>query len=429
MLLSGAILESLGQTLPVSIDLDLGRMSRLLKALGSPQRYIPPVIHVAGTNGKGSVIAFLRQIFEEAGYTVHVYTSPHLVRYNERIRIGGKLICDKELATLLKTCIRINKRRPITLFEIITATAFLAFRHNPADVTLLETGLGGRLDATNLIGKPEVSVVTPISIDHEYYLGRGIKRIANEKAGILKRGQPVVLAKQVPVASQVIENIARKRSCTLWRCGKEWSVIHRSFSSVFESVLNRRMLPIPNMVGLHQRDNAAVAVATLDLLAQFRVSDRAVWSGLTNTSWPARFQLLKSGPLTNIIGVDAKIWIDGGHNEAAGGVLADIIKLNLGGGPVCLVLGMLRTKSPEDFMKPLCSYAEKVYAVTIDEKSGLSAKELAGRIQKLRVDTASAGSLAEALRSASSEGYKNIVVCGSLYLAGQALSENQQEVN
>lgn len=423
-----SIFESLGQNFPVSIDLNLGRMSLLLKALGSPQRYIPPVIHVAGTNGKGSVIAFLRRIFEEAGYTVHVYTSPHLVRYNERIRIGGQLICDKELDVLLQTCIRINKRRPITFFEIMTAAAFLAFRQNPADLTLIETGLGGRLDATNLIARPEISVLTPISIDHEFYLGRGISRIANEKAGILKRGRPVVFAKQTTLASRVIQKTARKRRCKLWRFGEEWSVIHRRYNSIFKSQRNRRMLPVPNMVGLHQRDNAAVAVATLDLLGQFRVSDRAVWAGLSSARWPARFQLLKCGPLTNILGPDVKIWVDGGHNEAAGKVLADVIKANLGDGPVCLVLGMLRTKSPEDFIKSLRSYVDKIYAVTVDEEAGLSAEELSQRVQKLSVDIVSNHSLVEALRRAYSEGYRKIIVCGSLYLAGTALSENQEEV-
>jgi dihydrofolate synthase/folylpolyglutamate synthase len=425
----GPVFEFLGEILPVSIDLNLGRMSLLLKALGSPHRYMPPVVHVAGTNGKGSVIAFLRSILEEAGYRVHVYTSPHLVRYNERIRLSGRLISDEELNAILKTCLRINRQRPITFFEITTAAAFLAFSQNSADLTLIETGLGGRLDATNLIGRPEVSVLTPISIDHEHYLGQGVKSIAKEKAGILKSGQPAVIARQTAVGSRVIKRVAMKKGSPLWRHGREWTVRHRNFGSIFESLSNRWILPIPGMLGLHQRDNAAVAVATLDLLGKFPVSHRAIWLGLSRTKWPARFQLLRPGPLRKFIRDDVSVWVDGGHNGAAGKALADIIRHDFGGGPVRLIMGMLRTKSPGDFIKPLLPYTEKIYAITIEEEAGLTETELAEQLQKIGAPVVLGGSLAYALQCASSEGSRPVVVCGSLYLAGRALSENNEELS
>ena len=428
-MLSERVFDLLGETIPVSIDLNLGRMSRLLKALGSPQRYMPPVIHVAGTNGKGSVIAFLRSILEEAGYRVHVYTSPHLIRYNERIRVNGRLILDDELSVILKTCLRINRQRPITFFEITTAAAFLAFSQNAADLTLIETGLGGRLDATNLIEKPAVSVLTPISIDHEHYLGKGVKHIAKEKAGILKQGRPAVLAKQTPLASQVVERVASRKGSPLWRHGYEWTVRHMNYGSIFDSLSNRRLLPLPGMKGMHQRDNAAVAVATLDLLGQFPVSDRAIWLGLSSAIWPARFQLLRPGPLTKSMGGDGRVWVDGGHNGAAGKALADIIRVNFGGGPVRLIMGMLRTKSPGDFIRPLLPYIEKIYTITLEEEAGFTDVELAEHLKQIGAPAVLGGSLARALQCAASVGSRKVVVCGSLYLAGRVLSENNEELD
>ena len=428
-MLSERAFDLLGETIPVSIDLNLRRMSRLLKALGSPQRYMPPVIHVAGTNGKGSVIAFLRSILEEAGYRVHVYTSPHLIRYNERIRVNGRLILDDELSVILKTCLRINRQRPITFFEITTAAAFLAFSQNAADLTLIETGLGGRLDATNLIERPEVSVLTPISIDHEYYLGRGVKHIAKEKAGILKEGRPAVLASQTPLGSQVIERMATRKGSPLWRHGHEWTVRHMNFGSIFESLSSRWVLPVPGMMGIHQRDNAAVAVATLDLLDQFPVSHRAIWRGLSSAMWPARFQLLRSGPLTKFVGDKGHVWVDGGHNGAAGKALADIIRADFGGGPVRLIMGMLRTKSPSDFIKPLLPYIEKIYTITLEEEAGFTEVELAEQLKQIGAPAVLGGSLARALQCAVSVGSRKVVVCGSLYLAGRVLSENNEELD
>ena len=425
---SHSVLEIFDETLPVSIDLNLARMARLLRALGSPQRYMPPAVHVAGTNGKGSVIAFLRSMLEEGGYKVHVYTSPHLVRYNERIRLGGRLIEDEELQRFLKICTRVNQGRPITFFEITTAAAFLAFSQTPADICLIETGLGGRLDATNLIKWPEVSILTPISIDHEFYLGQGIKRIAKEKAGILKRGRPAIVSKQRPESSRVLERAARKIGAPLWRYGCEWQVSHRKFGSVFQSLSSRRLLPLPGLLGLHQRDNAAVAVAALDLLDRFPVSASAVRQGICRVKWPARFQVLGPGSLKKLVGQSTNIWVDGGHNASAGEALADAIRLNFGGDPVRIILGMLQTKSPAEFIAPLLPCIEKVYPITLDAEAGLTEAALATQLREAGAPVLCSGSLEAAVQHAGAEGVKNIVVCGSLYLAGQVLSMNGEHI-
>ena len=424
--MSEPIFESLSMGFPLSIDLTLGRVSRLLKALGTPQRYMPPVIHVAGTNGKGSIIAFLRSILEEAGYNVHVYTSPHLIRYNERVRVSGKLLSDYELELLIQDCIRINKERSITFFEIMTAAAFLAFSRSSADLTLIETGLGGRLDATNLIENPAVSVITPISIDHEQHLGKGIRRIATEKAGILKTGCPVVVAKQRSTGLSVIEASARKKGVPLWRYGVEWQVRHMSFGSVFDSFATRRILPVPHMLGMHQRDNAATATAALDLLEGFPVSNRDVWLGILSTKWPGRFQLLGVGPLTNLVDDRVRIWVDGGHNGAGGEVLANLIKVNLRNNSVGLIIGMLATKSPEDFIKPLAPHVQNICAIGFDKAVAFDKMELAQRLLAVGIYSKTEDSLSSAIQYLSKEGCKNVIICGSLHLAGQALSQNDE---
>ena len=297
------LLQRLERLHPKFIDLTLERLLRLLIKLDNPHLKLPQVIHIAGTNGKGSTLSFIKQILIEHNYKVHCYISPHLESIEERFVISNRNITKRKLYKAIKYVELINNNEPITFFEITTAAAFLAFSQNAADLTLVETGLGGRLDATNLIERPEVSVLTPISIDHEHYLGRGVKHIAKEKAGILKKGRPAVLARQTPLGSQVIERIASRKGSPLWRYGCEWTVRHMSFGSIFESLSSRRILPVPSMLGMYQRDNAAVAVATLDLLlGQFPVSNHAIWHGLSSAIWPARFQLLRLGPLTKFIG-------------------------------------------------------------------------------------------------------------------------------
>tara|TARA_B100000686_G_scaffold355201_1_gene471006 strand:+ start:2700 stop:3731 length:1032 start_codon:yes stop_codon:yes gene_type:complete len=342
--------------------------------------------------------------------------------------LGGQLIADQDLDSFLKTCIRLNRRRPITFFEITTAAAFLAFSQTPADVCLIETGLGGRLDATNLIERPALSILTPISIDHEFYLGPGLNRIAKEKAGILKRGRPAIVAKQMSASSRVLEWAARKKGVPLWRHGCEWKVSHRRFGSIFQSLSSRRMLPLPGLMGLHQRDNAAVAVAALDFLDQFPVSDRAVRRGICRVKWPARFQVLGRGALTNLVRSSTNIWVDGGHNAAAGEALADAIRFNFGSSSVHVILGMLQTKSPAEFIGPLLPYIETVYPVGLDAEAGLTEPALAAQLKEVGAPVLRRGSIEAAIQQAGSDKVENIVVCGSLYLAGQVLSMNNEYI-
>ena len=404
-------------------------MARLLALLGHPERRLPLVVHVAGTNGKGSVIAFLRSVLEAAGYRVHVYTSPHLVRFNERIRIAGQLIKDAELEVLLELCARANEGKPITFFEMTTAAAFVAFARTPANVVLVETGLGGRLDATNLIARPYLTVLTPISIDHQYYLGRGLVQIAAEKAAILKPGRPAVIGVQAQSASRVITRAARARGTPLWRQNYEWRLRHHEFGTVFESTSTRRLLPVPSLIGAHQRNNAGLAVAALDQMPDFAVSNSAVRAGLTRVQWPARLQQLALGPLTRFVPSNVQLWVDGGHNAAAGTVLADAVRTRFRARPLRLVVGMLRNKSPEAFLAPLIPFVEHFWGVPIiGEDNSISAADLAACARRLGLLAEPAPDLKTAVKAASATA-SYVLICGSLYLAGQVLSANNEMPN
>ena len=418
------LLGRLRELFPLSIDLSLGRIARLLALLGRPDRHLPPVVHVAGTNGKGSVIAFLRAILEAAGYRVHVYTSPHLVRFNERIRLGGRLIEDEELEELLKDCIRANRGNPITFFEITTAAAFVAFARVPADVVLIETGLGGRLDATNLITQPYLTILTPISIDHQFHLGRRLMQIATEKAAILKSHCPAIVGAQTQSALRVITRVAHARAAPLWRQNYEWRLRHRAFGTVFESTAARRLFPIPGLVGNHQRDNAGIAVASLDQMPEFTVLDSALRVGLTQVEWPARLQLLASGSLTRNVPLDVQLWVDGGHNAAAGTALADAVRKHLMDRPLRLIVGMLDSKSPEEFLAPLAPYVERFWGISIaGESNSISGANLAICARRLGLTAEQAPNIVAAIKAASLT-QSHVLICGSLYLAGQVLAAN-----
>ncbi len=420
-------LERLNKLFPRVIDLGLGRTLRLLKQLGRPDRYLPPVVHVAGTNGKGSVISFLFCMLEAAGYKVHVYTSPHLVRFNERIRLSGKIITDKELSSVLDLCLRINQRKEITLFEITTVAAFVAFARNPADILLIETGLGGRFDATNLIPKPYLTVLTHVSIDHEDYLGKGLINIANEKAGIFKEGCPAVVGAQSRIVSKVIARRARLVGTALWRENFEWQLNHRKFGIIFESLKSRRLLPAPNLLGKHQRNNAGLSVACLDQMRSYHISDSAVRAGLTNVRWPARFQCLSKGPLTKLLSPNTKVWVDGGHNAGAGAALAKTIKDEFGKGSFCLVVGMLNNKSLEDFLRPFIPDIKCLWGISIvGESNTIPANDISERAGKMGFTANPAMDLVSAI-AAGSRTNSNILICGSLYLAGQVLAANNEE--
>ncbi len=404
---------------PKIIDLSLDRMERILELLGHPERALPPVIHVAGTNGKGSVIAYLRAMLEAAGLRVHVYTSPHLVRFHERVRLNGELIGEVALTALLEECEAVNGATPITYFEVTTAAALLAFARTPADVLLLEVGLGGRLDATNVIEKPALSVITSISIDHTQFLGERIEQIAFEKAGIIKPGVPVISAPQRPEAAAVL----RARAEELGAPFRE--VAYTPSAAGFE--LDGESYPNPVFLGAHQLENAALAVACAKALEDFELDGRAIRRGLAEAVWPGRMQRLPEGRLVEILPQGWELWVDGGHNAAAGEALARLLE-SWNDKPLALVYGMLNTKSAQGFLKPLARRARELHAVRIPgEPASLSAMEAAAAARDSGFSAAEAGSVAAALRALVAQGGppRRVLICGSLYLAGRVLAENQ----
>ncbi len=316
----GELIARLSALHPKQIDLGLDRVHRLLRRLDHPERVLPPVIHVAGTNGKGSTIAYLRAILEAAGLRVHVYTSPYLVRINECFRIGetggGRLVSDAELGQALEQCEQANQSEPITIFEIQTAAAFCLFAQHDADVVLLETGLGGRLDATNVIDRPIATVITPVSMDHMEFLGNSLSAIAAEKAAIIKRNMPVVCAEQAPEAMTVIEAQAGRMRAPLHAAGQQWHVSVERGRLVYQDERGLMDLAAPKLFGRHQFDNAGLAIATLRAIDAFKIGMSAYEAGIVNAEWPARMQRLSAGTLVDRGPKGCEIWLDGGHNAA-----------------------------------------------------------------------------------------------------------------
>ncbi len=392
--------------------------------LGHPEHKLPPVLHVAGSKGKGSTVAMLRAMLEAAGYRVHAYVSPHLVRFAERIRLAGRLIDEPYLAALLEEVERVNAGQPITFFEVTTAAAFLAFARNPADAVILEVGMGGRLDATNVVERPLASTLVPISFDHMQYLGDTLAKIAGEKAGILKPGVPAIVGLQPPEAMTTIEARATVVGAPLFRRDTDWRVTTRGDGFRYEG---RRTfdLPLPVLPGRHQIDNAALAVATLDRLDAFPLSEAQLRRGLQQIDWPARLQRLTRGPLVSLLPPGAELWLDGGHNEAAGKVLADWAA-DTAGRPLDLVVGMLSTKEPERFLAPLAPHARRLRAIAIPrEPLSLTAEAVAeaGRRAGFK-DVKACESASEAIRDLAQQDAARVLISGSLYLAGTILAEN-----
>jgi dihydrofolate synthase/folylpolyglutamate synthase len=421
---SDRVLERLMRLHPKRIDLSLGRIERLLAALGNPQDGLPPVVHVAGTNGKGSVVAILRACLEADGRRVHAYTSPHLVRFHERIRLAGRLIEEEALVALLEECERANGETPITFFEITTAAAFLAFARMPADVVLLETGLGGRLDATNVVRRPAATAITPISLDHQAFLGNTIAAIAGEKAGILKRGAPAVLARQPPEAEAVLEQRALSIGAPLSRWEREWRCVPADGGMRYESGRWYLDLPRPSLVGAHQIVNAGTALACLEQLAEVPVAAEAIAQGLRQIEWPARLQRLVRGPLVDMM-PGWELWLDGGHNPGCGEVLAEMAS-DWRDRPLFLVTGMLNTKDAAGFLRPLASRARGLRAVTIPgEENALAAGAIAAAAGEAGIAARTAPSLTAALAEIAGESEKGrVLICGSLHLAGVVLADN-----
>ncbi len=424
----GPILERLTRLYPKLIDLSLDRVLRLLDRLGAPHLALPPVVHVSGTNAKGSVIAMLRAALEAADYKVHVHTSPHLIRFNERIRLGRDLIGDGALKDLLEECEAVNGGEEITFFEITSVAAILAFSRTPADIVLLESGLGGRLDATNVIKAPALTIITPVSMDHQQFLGGTLAAIAGEKAGILKPGVACVVAEQKDEALDVIEKKAAEVGAPLIVEGRDWSVRDSGEGGglVFVTAGTARELPRPNLIGPHQVRNAGIAVAALDHLQGFTVSADALIKGFSNNDWPARLQHLGSGVLAGLLRPDQELWLDGGHNQAAGEAIGDWLEAE-GKKPLHLVLGMLDSKDPEAFLAPFKDRITSLRCVAIPgEPAALSPGDLAARAASLGLAAKTAASVRLALAEIAGDepGGSRILITGSLYLAGNMLAEN-----
>lgn len=423
------ILERLKRLHPKLIDLSLERMHRLLAALGHPERALPPVIHIAGTNGKGSTLAYLRAIYEAAGYLVHAYSSPHLVRFNERFYIAGAEIADAPLAACLEECERANGDAPITLFEITTAAAFLAFSRTSADVLILETGLGGRLDATNVVDRPLATAITAISMDHMQYLGNSIEAIAGEKAAIMKPGVPAIHAPQrFAEAHAVLDGHAIKIGAPMSRGGIEWTARAGHGALVYESRAGTRRLPLPVLAGLHQIDNAGTAIATVEAaMDRLPVAEADIARGLQTARWPARMQRLTHGPLVEMLPPGWELWLDGGHNADAGRMLAATARTLWADKPLHLVFGMLDTKTPQDYLAAFAGIAGTLRTVAIPgEAHSLSAGQSAIMAQEAGLTAEPAASLSDAVAGIPrADGTPaRILICGSLYLAGHVLAEN-----
>jgi dihydrofolate synthase / folylpolyglutamate synthase len=428
----GAIHARLLALHPKRIDLSLGRIQRLLAALGHPERRLPPVIHVAGTNGKGSTVAFARAILEAAGKRAHVYTSPNLVRLNERFRIartgGGKFVEDDELADVLSECEAKNGDEPITVFEIETAAAFLLFTRHPADILLLEVGLGGRLDATNVVDKPLASVITRVSLDHRDFLGDTLKSIATEKAGILKPGVPAVVASQMREALAVIERQAARVKAPLSIAGENWTATEERGRLVYQDDDGLLDLPAPRLYGRHQFENAGTAIATLRV-GSLKLPAAAFELGMLRVDWPARMQRLSQGRLAPLLPAESELWLDGGHNADGGraiaAALADLEERV--SRPLILVVGMLSTKDAEGFLRNFTGLARRVITVPIHQDKALPTSALADIARGIGIPALARDDVESALVTIGKlelAPAPRVLITGSLYLAGEVLDAN-----
>jgi dihydrofolate synthase/folylpolyglutamate synthase len=429
MAVSDAILMRLLSLHPKIIDLSLDRMHRLLARLGHPEQKLPPVIHVAGTNGKGSTVAFCRAFIEAAGLSAHSYTSPHLVKFHERIRLGRDLIAEDALSALLEECEQANGGEPITFFEITTAAAFLAFSRTPADYLILEVGLGGRLDATNVIARPAATAITSIGLDHQQYLGETIELIAREKAGILKPHVPAIIGRMPEEARAAIEEVAATIKAPLAIAGQDWDVYEQHGRMVFQDGTGLLDLPLPALKGAHQINNAGNAVALMRALADPRITEVAIATGLQKVSWPARLQRLKGGQLSAGLDAASELWLDGGHNADAGVILADalVAMARRDKKPLVLIWGMLNTKDAGAFLRPLVPLAHQLITLTIpDEANAIPADALRDTAKELGLaHTEAAASIGVALARAAQHPGVRILICGSLYLAGHVLAAEE----
>ncbi|MEZ5872965.1 MAG: folylpolyglutamate synthase/dihydrofolate synthase family protein [Nitratireductor sp.] len=431
---AATLIADLSAIHPKGFDLSLDRITRLLARLGDPHLRIPPTIHVAGTNGKGSTAAFCRAILEAHGKTVHVHTSPHLVNWHERYRLGapggGVLVGDAMLEDAIARVARANDGEPITVFEILSAVMFLLFSENPADFCIVEVGLGGRFDATNVIPAPLVSVITNIALDHQAYLGDTVEAIAMEKAGIIKPGHPVAIGPQSEGIDDLLVETAEKRKSPSMASGRDYGFYRQAGRFVYQDDSGLLDLPLPALVGEHQLANAATAIAATRL-GSLAIDDTAYERAMLNVSWPGRMERLKPGRLLADLPPGSEVWIDGGHNPSAGAVIAACIadldeRRPL---PVCMLCGMINTKDPAGFLDAFKGLAHKVVTVPVAEsEASIPAAQLAETARQCGLDAVSANSLdaglAELAHETASQGPCRIIICGSLYLVGEVLREN-----
>ncbi len=434
-----AILSRLLDLHPKKIDLSLGRTERLLEKLGRPDLKLPPIIHAAGTNGKGSTLAFLRAMLEADGKRAHVYTSPHLLRFNERIRLGaqggGKLVGDARLSAALERCEQANAGEPITFFEITTAAAFLLFAETPADWLLLETGLGGRYDSTNVIAHPKATIITSISLDHPEFLGATVDKIAFEKAGIFKRGAPAIIGYQSEPALRVLEREARRAGAPLFVAGQDFHIREENGRLVYEDERGLLDLPLPRLPGRHQHENAAGAIAALRAVSP-QTPTRAIETGLTRAEWPARLQRLLRGRFVDLAPPGAEVWLDGGHNEDGGRVLAEAMAEfhDRSPRPLALICGAQTTKDVRALLKHFAGLAREVVAVPVEgEHKSWPPEDIAAAARAEGIGAAAtAANAVEAMEIIATRSYETpprILVAGSLYLAASVLSANGSQID
>ena len=426
---SELLLARMGSLHPTEIDLSLDRIKRLLAELGHPERRLPPVVHIAGTNGKGSTLAFLRAILEADGAHVHTYTSPHLMKFNERIRLAAapgrsSPIGEDDLADCLSRVEAVNAGRGVTFFEITTAAAFLAFSERPADVLLLETGMGGRLDATNVIDAPRVTAITEISLDHTAFLGPTVAHIAREKAGIMKPGAPCVIGPQNPQAMRVLEERADAIGAPPVRFGVDFDAFENGGRLVYSSRARNLNLPLPGLRGAHQIVNAGVAIAAVEAGFADRLKLASLERGLRDTHWAGRLESLGKGTLSACVERGTEIIVDGGHNPGGASAVARALDGIASGRDVHVVYGMISGKDARGVFEAFAGRAARIYTVPIPGRSdGISADELceAGRSAGCKADPARGLIHALLMSRAAMRGAGVVLICGSIYLVGHAL--------
>lgn len=427
-----AVLDKVARRRPKIIDLSLDRVFAALVRLGNPQHRLPPVFHVAGTNGKGSTVAFLRSILEAAGHQVHVYTSPHLVRFNERIVAAGREITDDVLIDALERCDEAVGDDKLTYFETITCAALVAFAETPADYLVMEVGLGGRLDATNVLEKPLAAVVAPVDLDHQHFLGDTIAQIAAEKAGIFRRGAPAVIGRQSPDAMAVLQNCAQETGAPIFALGEQWNIYTEHGRLIYQDDDGLSDLDVPRLAGAHQIDNAGLAIAAIKA-AGLSITDKDLSKGVSTARHPARLQRLTRGPLIDLarelLGEAPELWLDGGHNPHAGRAIAramaDMEERHAK--PLVMIAGMQANKDARGFFEPFVGLAAKVFAVAAKKDGVASADDVAKAAREAGLEAERCASVEGAMRLACQYTEKEpprVLIGGSLYLAGEVLEKN-----